>query len=445
MWATDNSTTSTTPPRSRLSAMNLRTVFAASIGNVLEIYDFIAFGIFAVPISKSFFPAGSEFASLMLTFVTFAMGFLVRPVGAIVLGRYADRAGRKKALSFTLLMMAAGTLVPAFCPTYAMIGLAAPVIVLLGRLLQGFSAGGEIGGVVAMLVESAPATRKGFFASFQQASQGGGVLIAGLIGLLLTHLFSEAQINGGAWRIAFLLGLLIAPVGWYVRRRVDETPLFNAATPTPSGAAAAQSASWSAMFIVHARPLLAGVGIMVFWTIATYVSNYFTTYSVRELHLSLFDSYLGQISYGVTMIIASPAVGLISDRIGARKPMLFGAAVTALIAYPLFYLLAHHANAGSLIFVQVTIAFLLACYASCASRVMSDLFPIDFRASGVGFSYAVGVTVFGGFTPLLVTSLIGFTGDKLTVGLYLSAAAVVSCVALAMLRQRDPLLHSAHS
>src|SRR5471032_1165352 len=289
------------------AASNRRAVAAASVGNVLEIYDFIAYGIFAVPISETFFPPSSDFAALILTFITFAVGFLVRPVGALVLGRYADRAGRKKALSLTLLLMAAGTVVPAVCPSFASIGVAAPLIIVFGRLIQGFSAGGEIGGTVAMLVENAPSSRKGLFGSFQQMSQGGGTLIAGLVGLALTNLFTQQQIFAGAWRLAFAFGLLIGPVGWYIRRSVNETPVFEQSQRLP------RRALWQQLFAYKGR-VLTGVAIMVFWTIATYVSNYFTTYAVREIHLSLFDSYVGQVSYGIAMMVMCPVIGHLSDR-----------------------------------------------------------------------------------------------------------------------------------
>lgn len=413
-----------------VAAPGRRAVAAASIGNILEIYDFIAYGIFAVPISRTFFPASSDFAALILTFITFAVGFLVRPAGALVLGRYADRAGRKKALSLTLLLMAAGTVVPAVCPSFARIGIAAPLLIVLGRLIQGFSAGGEIGGTVAMLIENAPPSRKGLFGSFQQMSQGGGTLIAGLVGLALTRCFTQAQIFGGAWRLAFAFGLLIAPVGWYIRRSVAETPDFEHAQRTP------RRALWPQLVEYQGR-VLTGVAIMVFWTIATYVSNYFTTYAVREVHLSLFDSFIGQVSYGVTMMTMCPIVGYLSDRIGTRLPMLFGAALTAIAAYPLFMLLAHYPGLATLVAVQVTIAILLACYAACASTVLGSVFPTEFRATGVGLAYALGVTVFGGFTPVAVTALIGFTGDRLVIGFYLAAAALISCLAVLLISHRD--------
>lgn len=418
-------------------AQSRRAVAAASVGNILEIYDFIAYGIFAVPISRTFFPASSDFAALILTFITFAVGFLVRPVGALVLGRYADRAGRKKALSLTLLLMAAGTVVPAVCPSFASIGIAAPLLIVLGRLIQGFSAGGEIGGTVAMLIENAPQSRKGFFGSFQQMSQGGGTLIAGIVGIVLTSCFTQAEIFGGAWRLAFAFGLLIAPVGWFIRRSVAETRDFEQSQRSP------RRALWPQLAEYKGR-VLTGVAIMVFWTIATYVSNYFTTYAVREVHLSLFDSYLGQVSYGITMMTMCPIVGYLSDRIGTRAPMLCGAAITAVAAYPLFMLLTHSPGLTTLIVVQVAIAVLLACYAACASTVMGTVFPTEFRATGVGLSYALGVTVFGGFTPVAVTALIGFTGDRLVIGFYLAAAAVVSCVPVLLISHRTTHQEAQH-
>lgn len=411
-----------------------KTFAAASIGNLLEIYDFIAYGIFAVAISKTFFPAGSEFFALVLTFITFASGFLARPFGALILGRYADRVGRKRALSLTLILMALGTLVPAVCPSYASIGIAAPLIVLVGRLLQGFSAGGEVGGSVALLIENATAGRRGLASSFQQMSQGGGTLVVGVVGLGLTTCFSEAQINAGAWRLAFALGLLIGPVGWYIRRSIPETAAFEKAVKQAK-------VPLLPMIQRHRWHLLGGIAVMVFWTIATYVTNYFTTYAVRELHLSFLQSFLGQLAYGIVMIIACPIVGVISDHIGVRKPMLFGAALTAILAHPLFSALAQHPSVGMLILVQVTIAFLLACYAACASSVLASVFPTQFRATGVGLSYALGVALFGGFTPVAVTALIKLTGDKLVIAYYLAIAAIISFIAVWFIASR----HTARS
>lgn len=409
-----------------------RAAIGATMGNLLEIYDFIAYGIFAVPISKTFFAVTSDTIALMLTFATFGVGFIARPIGALVIGTYADRVGRKKGMSLTILLMALGTAVIAFCPGYASIGLAAPLIVVAGRLIQGFSAGGEVGGAVAMLHENAPPGKRGLYAAFQQMSQGCGVLIAGFIGLLLSSIFTQVEIFGGAWRLAFVFGLLIAPVGIYIRRTVDETPEFLANAAQPS----TQKSALRYTLLRHYKTIGMGVLVMLFWTIATYISNYFSTYAVRELHLSLRESYLGQIAYGVTMLACCPMVGLLSDRIGKKVPMLFGTLLTAVLAYPLFDLLAQVPTLASLIVVQVTIGALLACYASCASGVLGELFPTSIRVTGVAISYSIGVMVFGGFTPAIVTWLIALTGDKLAIAYYLIGAAVISCIPVLLVRER---------
>lgn len=412
-----------------------RTVFAATLGNVLEIYDFVIFAIFAVAISKAFFPAGNDFAALMFTFMTFAAGFLIRPLGALVLGRYADKAGRKRALSYTLLLMAFGTLIPAICPSYASIGLAAPMILILGRLIQGFSAGGEIGSNVAMLVENAPGRHRALFGSFQQMAQGGGVLLGGVVGLAITLVFGEKGIAEQYWRIAFLVGLLIAPVGWYIRRAIPETLEFQRSS--------AQGHVYGTFFSAlreNIGRILIGIAVMVFWTVAAQVSNYFTTYAVRELNMSAMATYAGQIASGVTLVAVCPLVGVLANRTGPYTPMAWGAGLAGLLAYPLFNLLASHPTLATLVFVQTVISIFLGLYASCAPLVMSNIFPTQYRATGIGTSYALGVMIFGGLTPMVVTSLIQFSGNKLIIGFYLTAAALISLVLIACLARTKATL-----
>lgn len=406
--------------RRSLTASSIKAIVAATIGNLLEIYDFIAYGIFAVPISKAFFPADNDFVALLLTFVTFGMGFLARPIGAFVIGAFADRRGRKAALSLTILMMAAGTAVIAFCPTFARIGLAAPVLVVVGRLLQGFSAGGEVGGAVATLLENAPPGQRGFYGALQQMSQGCGVLLAGIVGVVLTGAFTQAEIIASAWRLAFVVGLLIAPVGFYIRLKIDETPEFRAIETAVRNRAVAPA------ILSHWLPILLGVGIMVLWTVATYVSNYFTTYAVREVHLSLQQSYVGQISYGIAMLVGCPLAGRLSDALGRAACLVIGGVGIACVAYPTFWFLVNHPTVHALCVAQVIIAIFLALYASTASVVLGELFPTDIRATGVSLSYSFGVTIFGGFTPAVVTALLGYTGNKLSIAYYLMAAAVIS-------------------
>ena len=415
---------------SRPTPMSAKAIGAATVGNLLEIYDFIAYGMFAVPISKAFFPAENEYVALILTFVTFGMGFLARPLGAFVIGAWADRHGRKGALSVTILMMAGGTAVIAICPTYRSIGLAAPILVTLGRILQGFSAGGEVGGALATLIENAPPRRRGFYAALQQMSQGCAVMATGIVGVVMTQLFSQDEIMNGAWRIAFLIGLLIAPVGFYIRTRVAETPEFLLIEKK-----AHESRIWR-IVIDNLWPIILGILIMVLWTIATYVSNYFTTYAVREIHLSLQQSYIGQISYGITMLIVCPLSGRLSDSIGRLRCLLFGAIGIGVVAYPTFWYLIHTSTLASLCIAQIVIAIFLALYASTASTVLGELFPTAVRATGVSLSYSFGVTIFGGFTPVLVTALLGYTGDKLSIAYYLIGAALFSAIPIILMQRR---------
>jgi MHS family proline/betaine transporter-like MFS transporter len=414
----------------QLTPMSAKAIAAATVGNLLEIYDFIAYGMFAVPISKAFFPAGNEYVALILTFITFGMGFLARPLGAFVIGAYADRHGRKGALSMTILMMAGGTAVIAICPTYQTIGLAAPVLVTIGRILQGFSAGGEVGGAVATLIENAPPKRRGYYAALQQMSQGCAVMATGIVGVGITQLFSQEDIMNGRWRIVFLIGLLIAPVGFYIRSRVDETPEFQSIKTK------ARDSNILKIIIKNIYPLILGILIMVLWTIATYVSNYFTTYAVREIHLSLQQSYIGQIFYGMIMLIICPLSGRLSDAIGRLRCLLFGALGIGLVAYPAFWFLITHPTLESLCIAQVAIAIFLALYASTASTVLGELFPTEVRATGVSLAYSFGVTIFGGFTPVFVTALLGYTGNKLSIAYYLIGAALFSAIPIVWMQRR---------
>lgn len=409
-----------------------KAILAATFGNLLEIYDFIVFGMFAIPISKTFFPNSSESNALLFTFLIFGAGFLARPLGAFALGSYSDRHGRKRALTLTLFLMAIGTVFIAVCPGYNSIGIMAPILIVIGRLTQGFSAGGEIGSAVAMLVESAPKEKRGYYAAFQQLSQGAGVLLAGLVGFALSVIFTDAQLHDWGWRVAFAIGLLIVPVGLMIRKNVDETRVFE------KRKADVKHTPLLALLRDHKFAVATAIGIMVFWTISSYVSNYLTTYAMRELHLNSSASFAGLIAYGLTMLIVSPLSGRLSDRIGKKIPMLTGSLGTLIFSYPLFYLLTTSPSIFTLVIVQMCFGVFLALYASCATAVLGEIFPTSVRATGIGVSYAFGVMIFGGFTPAIITSLIAYVGDKLAISYYLAAAALLSGI-IVMFRndQRD--------
>lgn len=405
-----------------------RAMFATMFGNILEIYDFVAYGIFAVPISKTFFPAGNDLFALILTLVTFAVGFLARPIGALVIGRYADRVGRKKALSLTLNMMGLGTLVMVATPSYAAIGFAAPCIILMGRLLQGFSAGGEIGSAITFAIESVPKHRRAFASSIQKAAQGAGVLLTALVGLSLSSIFTDAQINAWAWRLVFVVGLLIVPVGLYIRRSLPET--FHAGTRGRETGLLSQLGKFKGLVAY-------GVLVEIFATVSAYVANYFTTYATHELHMPLAKGYVGQIAFSLTVMIATPISGIIADRFGYRRIMLIGAVATAMFIYPLIAYLNANPTVHALIGVRVAIAIMSSLYGACTGLALASIFPEDFRATGTGLAYSIGVTFFGGFTPAIVATLIGFTGNKLIIGYYAMAAALISSTALVLGARRN--------
>ncbi|MBR8165808.1 MFS transporter [Burkholderia vietnamiensis] len=359
-----------------------RAVVAASIGNALEWFDLVVYGFFAVTISRLFFPAGNDTVSLLLTLGTFGVSFFMRPLGAIVLGAYADRAGRKAALTLSILLMMAGTFVIAVLPTYRTIGVAAPLILVAARLIQGFSAGGEFGSATAFLAEHVPG-RRGFFASWQVASQGLTTLLAAAFGTVLNAQLTAAQMAAWGWRVPFFFGLLLGPVAYYIRAKVDETPEFLAADVTAN--------PLRDTFASHKARLVAAIGAVVLGTVATYLVLFMPTYGVKQLGLA-------------------PS-----------------AAFAYLVAHPGF---------GTLIALQVLLAFLMTGYFAALPGLLSEVFPVQTRTTGMSLAYNVAVTVFGGFGPFIIAWLIRATGTNTAPSFYLMFAAVLSIAALVVLRRR---------
>ena len=404
-----------------------RAVVAATVGNMLEWYDFTIYAAFAIPISKSFFPADNEVVSLLLSFVTFGLGFVARPFGAAFLGGYADRKGRRNALSLTILLMALGTGIIALCPGYDRIGLAAPIIILGARLIQGFSAGGEIGGAVSTLVEHAPPARRGLYASFQQLSQGGSTMLSGLVAMTIALTLPPADVAAWGWRLAFGVGLLIAPVGLYIRRELEDAPIFT-------DKAADHPAEMPIRLVLrdHWRAVLAGMLVVMLWTVAQYIANYFPTFATRELKVSLSQSYLGPLVVG-TVLLFCPLVGALADRFRRKHVMIVGALGLLVVAYPAFAYLIASPSTDRLVATQITVAFFMLIYTAPASAVLAELFPTPVRATGISLTYSLGVAIFGGFTPAIITALIGWTGQPVAVAFYLMGAAFVSLIAVLQL------------
>ncbi len=398
-----------------------RAVAAASVGNALEWFDFVVFGFFAGTMAKVFFPAGDETVALLWTFATFGLTFFIRPFGAIVLGNYADRYGRKAALTLSIVLMVAGSAVIAFAPTYAAVGILAPIIILIARMAQGFSVGGEFGSATAFLAEQDP-QRRGFYASWQFASQGLTTILATGFGVVLTGLLSVDQLNMWGWRIPFFFGLLIGPIAYYVRVHLDETFEFRSITASRKPLQDALAGNKSRMLI--------SFGAVVLCTVATYTVLFMPTYATRQLGLAATGSFFAAFLTGAIQFGLAPMFGSLSDRYG-RLPFTVTAAVIMLVTiYPLFFWLASVPTLATLLVVQAFIGVLMAAYLGPLPALMAELFPTKMRTTGLSISYAFGVTIFGGFAPFINAWLIQMTGSKLAPSFYLMLAAAISLVAL---------------
>ncbi|SIT36003.1 Major facilitator transporter [Paraburkholderia piptadeniae] len=404
-----------------------RTVIAASIGNALEWFDLVVYGFFAVVISKLFFPAGNDTVSLLLTLGTFGVSFFMRPLGAIVLGAYADRAGRKAALTLSIALMMMGTLIIAVLPTWQSIGIAAPLILVVARLMQGFSAGGEFGSATAFLAEHVPG-RRGYFASWQIASQGLTTLLAALFGVVLTGELSPEQLSAWGWRVPFFFGLLIGPVAWYIRTKLDETPEFLAAETTQTPIRDTFASQKARLFI--------GMGIVVLGTVSTYLVLFMPTYAIKQLGLAPSVAFAAISLVGVIQLVFSPIVGHLSDRYGRVRIMLVPAVLLFLLILPAFTYLVAHPTFGTLMLMQIVFGFLMTGYFGSLPGLLSEIFPVQTRTTGMSLAYNIAVTIFGGFGPFIIAWLIRATDSKVAPSFYLMFAAVVSVIALVAARRK---------
>ena len=405
-----------------------KTLFATCIGNALEWFDIAVYGFFASYIAHAFFPTEDASVSLLLALGSFGLSFLIRPLGAVVLGAYADREGRKKALLVSISLMLVGGAIITFMPTYASIGLAAPVLIMLARLIQGFSAGGEFGSSTAFLVEHFP-ERKAFIASWQFATQGASTLMASAFGLGLTWWLSEAQIQQWGWRIPFAFGLIIGPVGLYIRRHLHEPASFK-----PQ-----QDKSRAPLKILAGRQkelLLLAIGLMVISTAINYMLNYVPTYATKNLHLPGSVAFTATLIAGVILTVVTPLMGLWAEKIG-RMPLMWSALILLIITiYPAFSMVVNHTTPLTLILLVGWMALLKSIYFSTVPSLMADLFPMETRASGMAISYNIAVTVFGGFAPLICSLLITATGTSLAPSYYLMLLALLSGWALLRSQRR---------
>ena len=399
---------------------------AATLGNGLEFFDFTIYSFFAVLIGKLFFPADTELGALMMSLATFGVGFVVRPLGSIVIGRYADRVGRKQALVLTVLIMALGTGMIGLAPTYASIGLAAPVIIVLGRLLQGFSAGGEVGAATTLLMESGNASRRGSLVSWQVASQGGASLAGALIALLLTRTLSPEALLAWGWRLPFVFGLLIGPLGFYLRRHIDDT------LPAASSVKPARLAERMPL-----RQILAGAMIVMGASSTMYTIVFFLpSFLTMTIGMPSGVSLLAACTAGFVLLVGSPFAGRLADRMRRRKTLLYVASIVSLGAIlPAFHAIQVWPSIYTVMLVVSVLIGAVTLSSPVAFVLILEAFRPEVRATSLGIIYALGVTIFGGFAQFIVSGLWRMSGSFYAPAWYVLACGVVSLAGIVLFKE----------
>jgi len=410
------------------SSSNAARVVRVSVGNFLEMYDFMVFGYYATAIGRAYFPAQSEYASLMLALMTFGTGYLMRPLGAILLGAYVDRHGRRKGLLLTLGLMAVGTVSIACMPGYRTLGFVAPLLVVAGRLVQGLSAGVGIGGVSVYLAEIAPPGRKGFYVSWQSASQQVAVMFAASLGILLALNLTAAQMTAWGWRIPLLVGCLLIPFLFVLQRSLEETGEFLARKrrPEPSEIWRTLAKNW--------RLVILGMFLTTTTTVTFYlITAYMPTYGSTVLHLSNHESMIVTLCVGLSNFVWLPVMGSLSDRVGRRPLLMTFSSLALLTAYPALAWLVGDPSLPRLMAVALWFSLIFGGYNGSMVVFLTEIMPAQVRASAFSLAYSLATGIFGGFTPAVSTYLIHRTGDAAMPGAWLALAGVMGLFAAAFL------------
>lgn len=420
-----------TPPAQRLS----KVIVATALVGGLEIFDFTIFGFFAATIGEQFFPSTDPMTSLLLAAGTFGVGFFMRPLGAILIGAYADRVGRRTAMTTTCWLMALGTAMIGFCPPFSAIGLAAPVIVALGRAVQGFAAGGELGAGASYLLEAGSVARRGFRVSWQLAGQASAALLGALLGVLVTSMLSPAHLASWGWRIPFFVGLLVAPLAIYVRRQLREIPL-----PVVTQAMNVRHrAPLVELWHDHRRTLILATFTMIWHTVTVYVVVYYMpSYLMRVMHLPAAVGFRSAALSALLLAIVSPVSGLLADRLPRRKPLVLATSgAIALLVVPVFMAITRMPGTLPLLLGVGVICVLLGLGTSVNLLLVLEALPARLRASGLATSMAVAVALFGGTSQFVVTALIKWTGNPLSAAWYVALACTTSFCALVLFGERS--------
>ncbi|WP_025732887.1 MFS transporter [Carnimonas nigrificans] len=419
-------------PESRRKQAKL--IAAASLGNTLEIFDFTVFSFFATIIGSQYFPSSTPYGSLLMAVGVFGVGFVMRPLGSMILGSYADRAGRKAAMLLTIVLMGLGTSIIALSPTYAQIGIIAPCLILVGRLLQGFSAGGEIGASTALLMESAGPGKRGFYISWQVSTQGLSSVIGSTCGALLTTFLPHDALYAWGWRLPFLIGLLIIPVGLYIRSNIDET--FG--THQQHGKQEVVHNPVAEFIRNHLPQFILGLAIIMTATLLTYIMLfYMPTYMMNVSHLSSTLSYVMSIMVSLMLTLSGIASGLLIDRFKRRKPFVIGSLIIAiLLVYPSFALIDSGSTLWLAFVLRLLIIAALGFNMTSGILLIIESLPRPVRATGLAMTYALGVAIFGGTAQFIVTWLLQITDNPLSPAWYLIIMLLIGLFACLAFRER---------
>jgi MFS family permease len=409
-------------------------IAAATIGNALEFYDFITYAFFSIQIGHAFFPSHNAYASLMLSLATFGAGFITRPIGGIIIGAYSDRVGRRPAMMLSFTLMGSAIVALALIPSYSAIGIAAPILAVVCRMVQGFSLGGEVGPTTAYLLEAAPLKSRGLAVSWQGASQLIAATTAGLVGVGLSHVMSPALLDGYGWRIAFLLGAVTVPFGLWIRRGMPET--LHAPEPALAGAAADTP-------LGLARQNVRIIGLAFVYlasgTISTYVINYLTTFAQGTLHMAPGVSFLGGALGNLSGVVAILWGGWLSDRIGRRPVMIWPNLVYAILTVPMFFWIVQSRSAAALLVGSTVLGFLSSVSGGAFYTALAETLPKRIRGGAFAIVYASAIALFGGTTQLVITWLIKATGSPMAPAWYLLVAAIFGQIALMLILESAPV------